>query len=682
MKTYSRITTGSLIRDMVNMWKLAETPDPFYKTIQFSSYDRCSSLPGGKGWFDNADGFGGEKIPNYEKVIKEADKDGFGEYLVCELNGPGAMVRSWTAKHKGTIQVFLDNSEVPLYDGPAESFFKNPYHSFALENGIDEKEFDNTLYQRYAGYCPIPFEKSCKVIWKGDIKDVHFYHLQFRIYDEGTSVTTFKSSDLKTYYEDIIEVGEIMRNPDQNWIYKSSNVTQNFKTSIQAGEYKDGIVLKGPGAIEKLSLLLNAKNIDKALRQTVLHVICEEAPWGQIQSPVGDFFGAAPGINPYVSLPFSVLSNGEMISRFIMPYEKEIKIGFENLGDQTVEIEGKILNAEYEWDYEKSMHFRAKWRVTHDMVGSVAVNQDMPYLIANGAGTYVGSAMFLLNSCNVPSGWGSWWGEGDEKVFVDEDTFPSIFGTGSEDYFNYAWGQPDIFEYPYFAQPRNDGPVNRGFVTNNRWHILDPMPFKFRLSFYMEFWPHEPTKGTAYARIGYHYGKPGMMDDHVVVTRDDVRHQQLPENWLPEATCGCKGSVFYSVDKLVKNKTNTTIEKNNLWSERKLLRWHPKQKGDMLKITFPIEENGKYNIAFCMAMDKNSGTVSIKINGENHKWGGHIEKLSLCTSDRILSRMFGTALELSKGEHTVSLTFEGETGKTIGLDFLQVQNQAKITSPG
>ena len=66
MNDKTAITTGSLIRDMVDMWKLVETPDPFYKTIQFSSYDRASNLPGGKGWFDNADGFGGEKIPNYE----------------------------------------------------------------------------------------------------------------------------------------------------------------------------------------------------------------------------------------------------------------------------------------------------------------------------------------------------------------------------------------------------------------------------------------------------------------------------------------------------------------------------------------------------------------------------------------------------------------------------------------
>jgi len=155
MKNNYKITTGSLIREMIDLWKLVETPVPFYKTIQFSSYDRGSDLPGGKGWFDNSDGFGGEKIPNYEKVIKDPDKNGIGEYLVCDLKGPGAIVRTWTATHKGTIQMFLDDNKEAIYDGSAEKFFMNPYHSFALETGIDEKEFENSLYQRYAGYCPI-----------------------------------------------------------------------------------------------------------------------------------------------------------------------------------------------------------------------------------------------------------------------------------------------------------------------------------------------------------------------------------------------------------------------------------------------------------------------------------------------------------------------------------------------
>ena len=102
----------------------------------------------------------------------------------------------------------------------------------------------------------------------------------------------------------------------------------------------------------------------------------------------------------------------------------------------------------------------------------------MPYLIAQGQGVYVGTTTLLMNPNPVPTPYGNWWGEGDEKIFVDNEPRPSTFGTGSEDYYNYAWSSPDIFIFPYCAQPRNDGPANRGFVTNNRWHVLDALPFE------------------------------------------------------------------------------------------------------------------------------------------------------------------------------------------------------------
>ncbi len=95
------ITTGSLFEEMVDMAGLARFPDPAFRTVQFSSYDHRSTLPGGPNWFANADGFGGEPIPNFEKVLKAPDADGVGEYLVADVDGPGAIVRLWTAAIAG-----------------------------------------------------------------------------------------------------------------------------------------------------------------------------------------------------------------------------------------------------------------------------------------------------------------------------------------------------------------------------------------------------------------------------------------------------------------------------------------------------------------------------------------------------------------------------------------------------
>lgn len=119
------VTTESLLHEMVDMVGLANFPDPEYKTIQFSSYDRRSNLAGGPEWFANSDGFGNEPIPNFEAVLEKPNAEGVGRYLICDVKGPGAIVRTWTAAISGTIRVTLDDQEQPLFDGPSTSSCTN-----------------------------------------------------------------------------------------------------------------------------------------------------------------------------------------------------------------------------------------------------------------------------------------------------------------------------------------------------------------------------------------------------------------------------------------------------------------------------------------------------------------------------------------------------------------------------
>ena len=69
---------------------------------------------------------------------------------------------------------------------------------------------------------------------------------------------------------------------------------------------------------------------------------------------------------------------------------------------------------------------------------------------------------------------GGWWGEGDEKFCIDGEKFPSTIGTGSEDYFGYAWCNPTLFENCYHNQTISMN--NRGHISVNRWHITDNVP--------------------------------------------------------------------------------------------------------------------------------------------------------------------------------------------------------------
>jgi hypothetical protein len=663
----AQITTGTLIKEMADLKRLAEYPSPFYNTVQYSSYDRRSTFPDAPDWFANADGFGGEPVPGFEKVLKEPDSEGIGEYLICDVEGPGAIVRLWTAAINGTIRLYLDGEKEPAYDGSAFDFFTNTYHALFEENEANQK---GTFTQNMAGYYPVPFSKRCKIIWRGNIKDLHFYHVNMRLYEKGTSVKTFSTEDIRKFSEEIENAGQVLKNTDLNYNTGKGDSVR-FASRLEAGEEKEILHINGSKGITCFEMQVIDNDLEEALRQTVLRISFDGASDPQVQSPVGDFFGTAPGINPYQSLPFTVTKEGRMICRYFMPFSDSVSIKIENLRDKAITVAGKVVTEEYDWDKNRSMYFRAKWRVSHDMKASYLQPSDIPYLQASGKGVFVGAAAHLMNPSDVPSTYGNWWGEGDEKIFVDGNPSPVFFGTGSEDYFNYAWSSPDIFYHAYCGQPRNDGPGTRGFVTNYRWHVIDEIPFKEQFAFYMELLSHEPVPGFSYARIAYHYGFRGMHDDNVRISKGDVRRPELPDKWYPRAVKGSANSLFYQAEELLSaGNKNTGMVSGTLWAGGELLEWQPNKKGEKLVLNFPVLEDGKYVIHITARLTGDSGQIRAKINGVAFNSDQGI--INLATGDGTLSRTHQSAPVILKKGASV-LTLESLEAKPVAVDFIWVQ---------
>ena len=332
--TFAQVTTGTLVEEMVRLKKLAEYPSPYYNTVQFSSYDRRSTFPDAPDWFENSDGFGGEPVPGFEKVLKEPDSKGIGEYLVCDVEGPGAIVRLWTAAINGTIRLYLDGNKKPVYNGSAFDFFTKTYSAIVPENTVD---LNGTFTQNMAAYYPVPFAKHCKIIWEGDIKSLHFYHVNIRLYEKGTKVATFQPADIATYSEQIENAKNILSDPDRN-IASGNTETEMFAANIKSGTEQEILAVSGSKGICRLEMKMLDADLENALRQTVLRISFDGASDPQVQSPVGDFFGTAPGVNPYRSLPFTVTEDGRLICRFFMPFKESASIKIENLGDKNVAL--------------------------------------------------------------------------------------------------------------------------------------------------------------------------------------------------------------------------------------------------------------------------------------------------------------------------------------------------------
>jgi len=666
------ITFGTLIDEMTDLNRLTFAPAPAYRAIQFSSYDRRSQRPQLKGWFSNADGFGGEPIPGFEEVLAQPDQEGIGTYLICDVRGAGAILRRWTAGINGAIRCYLDDMEDPFFEGKAIDFFWNEPD---LLTGMEMDTSRMAIFRHSdANYIPLPFSSRCRIEWTGDIRKIHFYHIGFRLYQPGTLVKTFSRKDPEKYKDKLQQLIKIFRNPDQ-LVDPEDNGSDSRADIIPAHSRVELLKKEGSAAIDQISFKLDGEDITASLRQCVLNIYFDDSEVPQVQAPLGDFFGAAPGLNPYVSLPFSVKTDSVLACRFPMPFHHNVRIVIENFQDQSQSLSSRVHFTEYNWKEGTSMHFHARWRMDRGLTASNISPLDIPYTLIRGKGRLVGIAAFLYNPSNAVTSWGNWWGEGDEKIFIDQDTFPSFFGTGSEDYFNYSWSSDRIFFYPYSGQPRNDGPGNRGYVSNFRWHILDDLYFQEQVAFYMELLHHGIVPDFSYGRIVYSYSLPGSMDHFMPVKPVDIN--MVPGHyWSPEAYLGSAGFQFIEAEKIVNLNARTTVENGSAWSEQHLLVWEPESLND--RLTFAIErmEEGNYILGLTLAHQPRGGAVSIYLNGSVVPVNGQ-ETIDLQEAQRFLLRNYlSKELYFKEGSNEVALEFKGqEAGKVIGIDFFWLKKK-------
>ena len=672
----------SLLNEMVDLERLTRMPVPPYRVYQFSSYDRRANLPNGKNWFGNSDGFGRESIPAVMRTLKKPGKDGVGVYVLAEMDGPGALVRCWSAaRHRmrrgmnGTIRMYLNGAEKPVFDGPATEFLINLYAAMAKQHKIDPAGLVEGFTQRDACYCPVTFAKSCRIEWTGRIDQVHFYHIEMRKYRKDTVVETFRPEMFNTLRNKFRLVGATLANATKIPLPKGTTTT--IDATVDPNKTAELLkVEKQSGQIAYLELKVAAKDLDRALRQTVLHITFDQYSRPQVESPLGDFFAAAPGINPYISLPMEVKPDGKMICRFPMPYAKEAKISVKNTSPETIKISGQVITSPYRWN-DLSMHFYAQWRVNHNMQINGRQGFDIPFILVRGQGRFVGVSVHMMNPDNHSSG--NWWGEGDEKIFVDDDgPKPSFFGTGSEDYFNYSWSEPDHYWHPYFAQPRCDGPNTRGFVSNNRFHILDDIPFYNHIDFFMEMIHHQVTDGYSYARISYYYARPGSYSDQMPLFREDLRVVKSPENWLPAKHAREANATFLQAEDLVEEET--LVEADPFWAAGKRLVWIPGSEGDKLELKFKVPKKMKASFWLAASRTPDGGRCEFLLNGKplDGLHGPHHDRgtstLDLFSPYHKTSRVYSQGVTLQKGENTLTLIGRGKDPKSggtkVGLDYL------------
>jgi hypothetical protein len=252
----------------------------------------------------------------------------------------------------------------------------------------------------------------------------------------------------------------------------------------------------------------------------------EEEP--SVRVPLGDFFcnGWCERSNVN-SLPISVNPAGGFNSYWEMPFRKSAKIVMENRSEQDATLYYQINYTLTEVPSDAA-YFHAQWRRSNPLKA-----KDVHTIIdgVQGKGHYVGTYLAWQVNSN------GWWGEGEIKFYMDGDKeFPTICGTGTEDYFGGAWnfefpqGEYGVFSTPYLGlhqviKPDGLYRANHRFGMY-RWHVMDPIRFDsdLRVTIQALGWRSEgryEARQDDIASVAYWYQAEPHHSFPVLPSRDD-----------------------------------------------------------------------------------------------------------------------------------------------------------------
>jgi hypothetical protein len=653
-----KLTYVDLINRLTDLERLATLPAVGEKCAQWSSYDRHSKYDSVTGkyidWTANGDGGG--------IIRREGDVQVF-----AEIEGPAVIWRIWSAlAGQGHVKIYLDGNEQPAVDLPFDGYFNCKNEPFTRPALV------NTTARGRNCYVPIPFQESCKIVGEKDWGN--YYHFTYTKYPKGTILPTFKRELSTAESEALDRANEILSNkrgydpaglrPGQS--SRLNTITLKPAATATVFEFEGMQAITGI----KVAMDLPESPDDRDfLRELVLHIYWDGQDKPGVWAPLGDFFGTAPGVNKYKSLPLGMTDEG-FYCYWYMPFKNGCEIKLTNDGDQERRIAFQVDHAPVTRPIETLGRFHAKWHRDAFLPEEPERRAiDWTMLKTEGRGRFCGVMLHVWNPR------GGWWGEGDEKFFVDGEKFPSTIGTGSEDYFGYAWCNPTLFQNCYHNQTYNDN-NNRGHVSINRWHITDNVPFQKSFEADIEkYYPN--SKPTLYASTVYWYQAAGQTDPY-----QPVPVEQRKGYWGEIEVFKVKGALEGEKLKILA-KTAGRAELQDMsgfgpnWSGDAHLWWIEAKPGDTLDLAVPVQKSGRYRLKMQLTKAIDYGIVQLYLDGE--KLGGPID---LFNNGVVATGALDMGVhKLDKGEHRLKVEIVGANEKAVksymfGLDYILLEDVA------
>ncbi|HEY1763367.1 MAG TPA: glycoside hydrolase family 172 protein [Opitutaceae bacterium] len=362
----------------------------------------------------------------------------------------------------------------------------------------------------------------------------------------------------------------------------------------------------GPGCVHRFWVTI-APRLDVAiLSQVVIRMYWDGDANPSVECPIGAFFGVGFGEQKdYTSLPLNENSGGYNCY-WPMPFHKSARWTLTNGSAKLLE------NFYYNIDYTAldslppaTRHFHAQFRRENP----TTPGKNYTILETTGEGHYVGTALFM-------TGLTMGFLEGNEMVYIDGDTKPTIEGTGTEDYFCSGWYfDRGLYSAPYHGVVIKDEKHPR--VSAYRWHIEDAIPFSKSIRFTIEHGAQD-TVSADYSSVAYYYlAGPSP-------TPPPLPAELLPSHWEFPTKYAIVGAVEAEDLASSAKATNGGVWGHDMlgggegviWSNASVLSWYPNELNAELNLQVPCHADGDYHLIARMVSGPDSATVQFVLGGK------------------------------------------------------------------
>jgi hypothetical protein len=397
-------------------------------------------------------------------------KDGIRATL-AEFNGPGVVTWVWSANPIGTLNLYVDNQDHPVLTMPFAEFLGGRFlpvqGPFSSETALGH----NLNF-------PIVHAKHCKLVVtaprRSDLSEL-YYQVAWQSLPTGVEIHPFDVAAIKQQSGLLKALGRRLRVISKSCEPASVDATtfKRIEYSIQPGQSLELFRAKGPQAIAAIRFIGKSKSD--------LNGLWIKGVWdGEVcvQSPLHVLAGVSSDMEDTESFPATV-DGSQLVLRWFMPFATEGQVLCTNTTDRicklTIDVWTHPIDASL-----YPLRFHANF-LTYKRLQAGVCNI-LTLADVSGPGRFAGCTL------GVDSRSDKWWGEGDNIIWLDDTNSPALHGTGTEDYFGFAWCSKGIFNHPFRGQTMVASTPYHAIANMHRYHILDTLPFQKWGRFQFQAW--------------------------------------------------------------------------------------------------------------------------------------------------------------------------------------------------